>query len=122
MTDMYGRPSAPIEEREYIFIQEVLLKSSHGIFIPQFFTQQVKKLECVPDWAWNNCNKGPDAFEDSYEYWDSWTEILEKFEYVGESGSGATCRYFLDYEDGDLCLMREIIEPAERNDYEQDYF
>lgn len=111
MTDIYGRPSDPPEEIETIFVDDVLVRSAHGIFIPQVFTQQVEKLSCVPDWAWENCLKGPEAFEDQADYWDSWSEILDTFEYRRTGPGGSTQRCFLDYENGgDLCLMYEIVE------------
>jgi hypothetical protein len=116
MSDIYGRPSAPIEEPETIFVEEVLLCSAHGVFIPKFFTQSIKRPDYVPEWAWENCLKGPGAFEDQADYWDSWSEILDTFEYRKTGPGGSTERYFLDYEEGDLCLMREIVEPPDYSD------
>jgi hypothetical protein len=116
MSDIYGRPSAPIEEPETIFVEEVLLCSAHGVFIPKFFTQSIKRPDYVPEWAWENCLKGPGAFEDQADYWDSWSEILDTFQYEKTGPGGSTERYFLDYEEGDLCLMREIVEPPDYND------
>ena len=107
------RPSAPPEEPETIFVDEVLVSSAHGIHIPQLFTQKAEKLNSVPDWAWSNCNAGPDSFEDQADYLDSWSEILYTYEFTRSGPCGRTERCFLDYEQGDLVLMYEIIEPAD---------
>jgi hypothetical protein len=112
MSDIYGRPSAPTEEHETIFVEEVICGSAWGSFIPQYFVNNTEKLSCVPDWAWDTCKNGPILNKDAADYWDAWSEILETFEYKKTGPGGSTERYFLDYEEGDLCLMREILEPA----------
>lgn len=122
MVDIYNKLTDPIEEPETIFLEEVLLNSTHGIFIPKFFTQSIKRPDCVPEWAWETCLAGPQKFEDKVadlaqvDYWDAWSEILDTFQYEKSGPGGSTERYFLDYENGDLCLMREIVEPANYND------
>lgn len=116
MSDIYGRRSGPIEEPQTIFIEELLISCSEGIFIPKFFVESIKRPDYVPEWAWENCLKGPGGCEDEADYWDSWSEILDTFEYEKTGPGGSTERYFLDYDDGDLCLMREIVEPPDYND------
>lgn len=116
MLDIYGRRSDPIEESETICIEERLICSAHGIFIPKFFAQSIKRPDYVPEWAWENCLNGPEVFEDQADYWDAWSEILDTFQYEKFGPGGSTERYFLDYDDGDLCLMREIVEPANYNE------
>lgn len=122
MSDIYGRPSAPFEEPETVFVEEVLVKCCHGIFIPKFFTQSIKRPDYVPEWAWKICLAGPQKFEDrvadlaQVDYWDAWSEILDTFQYEKTGPGGSTERYFLGYEEGDLCLMREIVEPPDYND------
>ena len=106
------RPSAPYEEPETIFVDEVLVSSAHGIHIPQIFTEQNKQLGSVPDWAWNTCNAGPDSTDD-HCYWDAWSAILDAYEFRRSGPCGCTERCFLDYKQGDLVLMYEIIEPAD---------
>jgi hypothetical protein len=116
MSDIYGRPSDPIEELEAIFVEEVICGSAWGSFIPQYFVNNTEKLDRVPDWAWNTCKVGPILNESESDYWDAWTEIFDTYEYEKTGPGGSTERYFLGYEEGDLCLMREIVEPPDYND------
>lgn len=103
----------PMEEHdEDIKIEEILISSGYGIYIPQMFTELFEKKDEVPQLAWNTCKKGPDSEDDSYgknyDYWDAWTEILDRWEYFSYEGNGCTYKYFLQH-DGDLCLMRQFI-------------
>jgi hypothetical protein len=116
MSDRYGRPLHPPEECETIFIEKRLVSSAHGIFIPQIFVAQTKKLDRVPSWAWKNCREGPSALSGQDDYFDSWSEILDTYEYTSTGVGGSVERYFLDYDEGDLCLMREIVEPPNYKD------
>jgi hypothetical protein len=55
---------------------ELYADGSHGVYIPQYFAESVKR-DCVTgvsDWAWTQCEAGPDA----EHYWDAWTEILDR--------------------------------------------
>jgi len=93
-------------------VEDFLISSGFGIYIPQMFTEQFEKRDEIPDWAWETCKKGPinkdDSGTDNYDYWDAWTEILDKWEYFCYEGYGCTYRYFLE-QDGDLRLMRQFV-------------
>lgn len=93
-------------------VEDFLISSGFGIYIPQMFAERFEKRDKISDEAWEVCKKGPDSKDDSYgknyDYWDAWTEILDKWEYFRYEGYGCTYRYFLQH-DGDLCLMRQFI-------------
>lgn len=94
-------------------IDDFLISSGYGIYIPQMFAELFEKRDEIPDWAWETCKKGPiskdDSGTDNYDYWDAWSEILDKWEYFSYEGYGCTYRYFLDASE-DLCLMRQFID------------
>jgi hypothetical protein len=98
---------------ETVQVEEFLISSGHGIYIPQMFAELFSKRNEVPDWAWDTCKKGPinkdDSGTDNYDYWDAWSEILDKWDYEDYDGCGNKFRYFLDASE-DLCLMRQFID------------
>ena len=99
---------------ETVQVEEFLISSGHGIYIPQMFAELFSKRNEVPDWAWDTCKKGPinkdDSGTDNYDYWDAWSEILDKWDYEDYDGCGNKFRYFLDASKKDLCLMRQFID------------
>lgn len=100
--------SPPDEIEDDTKIEEVLISSGYGIYIPQMFVERFEKLECVSDWAWNTCKKGPSIYKENTDYEDAWSEILDNYQYFRYEGYGCTYRYFLEHEE-DLCLMRQFI-------------
>lgn len=101
-----GNPAlSPLDEIEdRVEIEDFLISSGHGIYIPEIFTQRFTIKGNVPQWAWDTCKKGPDA----KDYWEAWWEILDTWEFFEYHGEDYTIRYFLNQKEN-LCLMREII-------------
>lgn len=100
--------SPPDEIEDDTKVEEVLIGSGYGIYIPQMFVERFQKLDCVSDWAWETCKKGPPKNKDDYDYYEAWAEILDNYQYFSYEGYGCTYRYFLQHEE-DLCLMRQFI-------------
>lgn len=88
----------------------LVVRSSHGIYVPQYFVEHNKKTEDVSDWAWETCKRGPD---DDF-YWEAWTSILNNYELVDQGPNGLICRYRLQQEE-DLFL---VSEPYFEYDYD----
>lgn len=88
-------------------VEETLISSGFGIYIPQMFTDLFEKEESVSQLAWDTCKKGPS--EENEDYWSAWAEILDTWEYFRNEGHGCSYRYFLSQDEG-LCLMRQFID------------
>lgn len=100
--------SPPDETEDDVKIEDFLISSGFGIYIPQIFTERFEKQDCVSDWAWETCKKGPPEDKENYDYDEAWAEILDTYEYFCYEGNGCTFRYFLQHEE-DLCLIRQFI-------------
>ncbi|MGA1645960.1 MAG: hypothetical protein ACO4AV_13385 [bacterium] len=92
-------------------VEDFLISSGHGIFIPQIFTT-ISEQRNASNWAWQACKKGPpeqDASDKEKEAYDeAWAEILDTWEYEHYDANGCIYRYFLD-QDEDLRLMRIFL-------------
>ena len=100
--------SPPDEIEDDTKIEEILISSGFGKYIPQMFVERYQKQDCVSDSAWETCKKGPPGEEENYDYEEAWAEILDNYQYFSYEGNGCTYRYFLKHEE-DLCLMRQFI-------------
>lgn len=71
---------------------------SHGVFIPQYFAEAVKRelVSGVTAEQWGDLEEGPD----SEFYWDVWDAVLNSAKLVTSCG-----KTFSLHQDGDLWLI-----------------
>ena len=87
----------------------ILIGDSHGVYIPQFFTQKYDRADWgqISDWAWETCALGPDH-ENSQHYWEAWTEIADSASHTDSNGN-----VWHLYQEGDLFSYCEELMSEE---------
>ncbi|NCX55739.1 MAG: hypothetical protein EBW87_00860 [Burkholderiaceae bacterium] len=103
------RPLEPPDD----FVDEachLVVSSSLGIYVPQYFTENNERTKDVSEWAWDTCKLGP---EQEF-YWEAWELILSNYEFFEHGPDDLTYRYSLQHHE-DLFL---ICEPYLESDYD----